>query len=184
MSDLREIIKAGLMALGYTALVNDNMCGCGIDDIAPCDEPGIGCQGGWKVPCKREACLNRDENGEQCFCEGIDPFAPDGQKFPEWCYTRNKEARLMSKVEFVSYDGKYPNLCSGALVLRIDGEITIFPEYCMSSGGRVWFDDSWKGHVYQDDWRVEVPVKYRHLQEEINKVVNNNVSRGCCGGCL
>lgn len=90
----------------------------------------------------------------------------------------------MSKIEFVSYDGKYPNLCSGTLVLRIDGEITIFPEYCMSSGGCVWFDDNWAEHIDHGDWWVEVPMKYRHLQEAINKVVNNNVSPGCCGGCL
>lgn len=36
-------------------------------------------------------------------------------------------------VEFVSYDGDFPNLCSGTLVLRIDGEKVTFPKYCMCS---------------------------------------------------
>ena len=49
----------------------------------------------------------------------------------------------MSKVEFVSYDGKWPNLCSGKLVLSIDGVTVEFPEYCMNSGGSVWFDEEW-----------------------------------------
>lgn len=50
-------------------------------------------------------------------------------------------------VEFVSYDGDFPNLCSGTLVLRIDGEEVMFPKYCMRSGGSVWFDDEWHEHV-------------------------------------
>ena len=29
-------------------------------------------------------------------------------------------------VKFISYDGKYPNLCSGRLVLEIDGERVAF----------------------------------------------------------
>ena len=31
-----------------------------------------------------------------------------------------------SNVEFISYDGKYPCLCSGKLILRIDGVIVTF----------------------------------------------------------
>lgn len=30
-------------------------------------------------------------------------------------------------VEFVSYDGAYPNLCSGQLVLKINGQAREFP---------------------------------------------------------
>lgn len=87
--DMREIIRAGMDALGYSALVND-MCGCELDDIATCDEPGIGCHGGWKVPCKREECPNRNEDGDQCFCEGAYPFGREGLEFPESCYTTTK----------------------------------------------------------------------------------------------
>lgn len=28
-------------------------------------------------------------------------------------------------IEFVSYDGKYPNLCSGQLVLKINGQVRV-----------------------------------------------------------
>ena len=55
-------------------------------------------------------------------------------------------------VEFVSYDGDFPNLCSGTLVLRIDGEEVTFPKYCMRSGGSVWFDDEWHEHVESGEW--------------------------------
>lgn len=50
-------------------------------------------------------------------------------------------------VEFVSYDGRFPNLCSGTLVLKIDGVERTMPQYCMSSGGSVWFDNDWGEHV-------------------------------------
>ena len=39
-------------------------------------------------------------------------------------------------VEFVSYSGKYPCLCMGTLVLKIDGE-TRELRNCMVSGGSV-----------------------------------------------
>lgn len=34
----------------------------------------------------------------------------------------NKNNEHSQNVEFVSYTGKFPNLCSGVLTLRIDGE--------------------------------------------------------------
>ena len=35
-----------------------------------------------------------------------------------------------SHVKFISYDGKFPNLCSGQLVLEIDGVICYFGHKC------------------------------------------------------
>ena len=87
-------------------------------------------------------------------------------------------------VEFVSYDGKWPNLCSGTLVLKINGEEKVFPEYCMYSGGTVAFDDDWEETVTQGPWTVDVPDELLDYKEEIEKVVNDNVPWGCCGGCV
>lgn len=86
-------------------------------------------------------------------------------------------------VEFVSYDGKYPNLCSGTLVLRIDGVEVEFAD-AMKSGGSVWFDEEWCEHVDCGTWNVDVPNEYLYLIDEIEKCVNDNVCWGCCGGCL
>lgn len=44
-------------------------------------------------------------------------------------------------VKFVSYDGKYPNLCSGTLVLEVDGEKREIP-YALCSGGSAYFDEN------------------------------------------
>lgn len=87
-------------------------------------------------------------------------------------------------VEFVSYDGDFPNLCRGTLVLRIDGEEVEFPKYCMRSGGTVWFDDECGEHVESGEWSVNVPAKYANLKDEIERCVNENVEYGCCGGCV
>lgn len=87
-------------------------------------------------------------------------------------------------VEFVSYDGRYPNLCSGTLILKIDGKVVTFPAYCMQSGGGVSFDNDWCEHVSSGLWTVEVPEKYKQHEDEINVVVNRNVEHGCCGGCV
>lgn len=87
-------------------------------------------------------------------------------------------------VKFVSYDGAYPCLCMGKLVLSIDGEVVEFPEYCMHCLGSVWFDEDWSEHVEEGDWSVEVPKQYAHLTAEINACVNANVPHGCCGGCV
>jgi hypothetical protein len=87
-------------------------------------------------------------------------------------------------VEFVSYNGRYPNLCSGTLVLKINNKVVQFPDYCMRSGGGVWFDSGWDEHVDSGLWTVEVPDKYKQYEDEINAVVNRNVEQGCCGGCV
>lgn len=86
-------------------------------------------------------------------------------------------------VEFISYDGKYPNLCSGNLVLRIDGEeVTL--QGCLISGGCVSFTSDWDEVVTSGEWDVDVPKAYLAYEDEIIRVVNENVRQGCCGGCV
>lgn len=88
------------------------------------------------------------------------------------------------RVKFVSYDGEYPCLCMGKLVLNIDGSDVQFPSYCLSSGGSCGFDDDWNDWISKGDWSVNVPEEYKDLKDEITKVVNDNIPNGCCGGCL
>ena len=102
---------------------------------------------------------------------------------------RGEEA--MANIEFISYDGDYPNLCSGNLILSINGERFESKhcgddEYCtLVSGGNVWFDDEWDDHVEYGPWTIDgLPKKYMYLKNEIEDVINMNVPEGCCGGCL
>ncbi len=100
-------------------------------------------------------------------------------------------------VKFVNYTGKYPNLCRGTLTLEIDGiEYTFGGKYnepetdfkqFWCSGGNVRFDDNWCAHVEREEWTIDVddlPEQFREYAQEIDRVFNENVEWGCCGGCI
>ena len=94
-------------------------------------------------------------------------------------------------VEFISYTGKYPCLCSGTLTLKIDGvEVKFgythngeadYPPFWESGGG---LDEDYC--PYENKWEIDVsrlPEQYRKHAGEIDYVFNENVEHGCCGGC-
>lgn len=105
----------------------------------------------------------------------------------------------MEHVKFVSYDGKWPKLCTGTLVLNINGTdysfgfTTVpgmskcdFPMF-WHSGGRVSFDNDWSANVTSGRWQIDsldLPKQFREYADEIDEVFNNNVPYGCCGGCV
>lgn len=96
-----------------------------------------------------------------------------------------------SHVEFISYTGSYPNLCSGLLTLRINGEIHTFgyrkeaefPSFWLSGGGLL---PDYEG-TYNGEWIIDkkdIPEQFKDYAEEIDKIFNENVEYGCCGGCI
>jgi hypothetical protein len=89
----------------------------------------------------------------------------------------------MHNIEFIKYTGDYPNLCRGLLTLKINDKIVEFPKDCMCSGGSCFIKQQ-KGYVTTGDWTVNVPDEYNDYKKEIEDLVNENVPRGCCGGCL
>lgn len=103
----------------------------------------------------------------------------------------NKEEN--GHVKFISYTGRYPNLCRGVLTLEIDGTLMKFGIGEMhhsfwTSGGSVSFDNEWENaYVEQEEWVIdyqELPKHIREYASEIDKVFNENVPYGCCGGCI
>jgi hypothetical protein len=83
----------------------------------------------------------------------------------------------------ISYDGKYPNLCSGTLVLRIDNIIYTFPSHCLSSGGGITNNYE---TIVNGPWNiVDYPENFpENLMQKALELVNNNIRHGCCGGCI
>jgi len=90
-------------------------------------------------------------------------------------------------VEFVSYDGKWPCLCYGTLIIKVDGKSYSF-NHAMVSGGCIMGGPStdWDMWAEQDDWELnlEEHPELEQYKEEITRVVNKNVPQGCCGGCI
>ena len=108
-------------------------------------------------------------------------------------------------VKFISYSGKYPNLCSGVLTLEIEGKRVTFghqsgklffgkgesedePDYPVfwKSGGCVQYVDE-EFLVEEDKWIIkkkDIPYQYQKYADEIERVFNEHVPYGCCGGCI
>ena len=97
----------------------------------------------------------------------------------------------MRSIEFVSYNGRYPTLCSGWLELKVDGEpwrkyVNLF------SGGKCYLDNHGNEVVEQGPWDLsryeyDAWIGYGFSDaeiEEIIRVLNENVEHGCCGGCI
>ena len=95
-------------------------------------------------------------------------------------------------VKFISYDGKYPCLCMGTLILEIDGTKYSFGNKgkfheFWSSGGTCGFTGDWEANVTDGEWIInvdEIPEQFRQYANEIDEVFNDNVTYGCCGGCI
>ena len=88
-------------------------------------------------------------------------------------------------VEFVSYDGKYPCLCMGTLIIKVNNK-TYSLKDVMISGGSICRNEDWDMWETYGDWKVDLK-EYPELEpykEEITRVVNENVRQGCCGGCI
>jgi len=86
----------------------------------------------------------------------------------------------------IEYDGAYPNLCAGTLVVHIDGEPWKFPDYCMSPGGSVSFSADWDETVTQGPWSIsEWPLLFpEELKAAVVDKINEVVEWGNCGGCV
>jgi hypothetical protein len=94
-----------------------------------------------------------------------------------------------ANLEFVSYDGEYPNLCSGTFVFDWNGERHEIRR--LSSGGSCGFNSDYSEEFVEDgpwdfdDDAITPRVKLTPLQHKaIRDLINDNVSPGCCGGCL
>ncbi len=89
-------------------------------------------------------------------------------------------------VEFVSYSVKFPNLCSGELILNIDGKDVKFPSGSLDSGGGVYNDGCGDYYAESGRWTIDL-YDYPELEPmraEIEACINENIPHGCCGGCI
>ena len=91
---------------------------------------------------------------------------------------------MKHKIE-IDYDGAYPCLCSGHLVVTIDGTPYDFGYFSLESGG--YIADDWES-VYTDEWIIKkYPTNFPNdekLKKAVLKAINKKIEHGCCGGCI
>ena len=61
---------------------------------------------------------------------------------------------MSNKIE-VMYNGEYPALCMGDLVIVVDGKEWKFPNSCLSSGGSAGVDGGYNEYCYYGDWSID-----------------------------
>lgn len=101
------------------------------------------------------------------------------------------------EIKFVSYDGEFPTLCMGTLVLNIDGEQYYFSDFIdkddhhfrsfWRSGGSVQFDEDWNENISRGAWELTklfLPDFLKPYGQQLIDIFNENVAYGCCGGCI
>lgn len=92
---------------------------------------------------------------------------------------------IPSRVNLVSYTGKYPNYCSGELTLDIDGEEYLFgnwwPVRLRPEGACEKF---W--HMDDGEWLIDyekLPDEIKEYADEIDAIINEALECRHCGGC-
>lgn len=121
---------------------------------------------------------------------------------------------MNQKIEFISYDGKYPCLCDGILTVKINGNICRFSNCIYSdydeksqkliynkndyprfwkSGGCIQQDDEWNMWSEKGPWEIDLSTycqkeyftkEILDLMDDLIKMFNEHVPQGCCGGCI
>ncbi len=90
----------------------------------------------------------------------------------------------------VRYDGKYPNLCCGKMVVEISNPKKLrpweFSEDCLFCDGFAYESDKGERVIGFGDWTV---VKWpdgfpENMKQPVTNAVNRQVRKGCCGGCI
>ena len=93
----------------------------------------------------------------------------------------------MKNVEFISYSGRWPALCSGTLCMEVAGKIHTFGygERWWECGGSCWYANGETGND-TGPWRLNknyLPEELYPYADEMLAKFNANVSFGCCFGC-
>lgn len=84
------------------------------------------------------------------------------------------------KFEFVSYTGEWPNLCSGTMIFKVDGK-EYHIERLESTGG---LNEDYEPYIGK--WKIKkdkLPEELKPYLKDIEKLANDNIELGCCGGC-
>ncbi|MDR2863982.1 MAG: hypothetical protein LBV68_00020 [Spirochaetaceae bacterium] len=95
-------------------------------------------------------------------------------------------------VQFIKYGGVYPTACLGTLTFSYvespgSAPKIISVESPLKTGGQCYDDGTPEGVFTKGKWRLRMSM-FPYLSKvdflELERLVNQNVPEGCCGGCL
>lgn len=99
--------------------------------------------------------------------------------------TKSKEqSKSDPDIQFASYDGQYPTLCMGTLVIVVNGVVYKLNDV-LRSGGSCNYRESCGTTI--GEWTIveeNLPDELKQHADKIARIVNENVELGCCGGCM
>lgn len=90
-------------------------------------------------------------------------------------------------LKFISYDGKWPNLCRGILIVEKDGKRYGLNSVLVSGGCCGFNRDYSESYIERGPWEIykeNLPQELQDDYHELLELVNDNIDYGCCGGCL
>ena len=101
----------------------------------------------------------------------------------EYEINKPKDIEKFCNIEFVGIIEKPWALCGSTVILKINGQEIEF-DHILGSGGSVsWGEDG--DEINHGPWCVgNLPEYLEKYEEEITKIINENVDWGCCGGCI
>jgi hypothetical protein len=85
----------------------------------------------------------------------------------------------------IQYDGEYPNLCSGTLLVTLKGVTYDFGRNSLCSGGTAYLDDD-NAVVTEGEWSINKwPENFPDsAKAAVLRAINCEIQCGCCGGCV
>ena len=88
----------------------------------------------------------------------------------------------MVKIKIEKFVENRYALCSSLLIMSVDGESFRVE---LISGGSVSFIEYMSEYIEHGPWSIfKMPKKFKHLEKEIEDVINKEIPWGCCGGCV
>lgn len=88
----------------------------------------------------------------------------------------------------IEYDGEWPCLCMGHLIVWVDDIKWDFGSYVLRSGGSIESDDDWNMWATEGEWYIDkdafpegFPMKF---YDDVMDEINSHIMHGCCGGCI
>ncbi len=88
-------------------------------------------------------------------------------------------------LEFISYDGSFPNLCRGDFIINLYGRKWLLK---LKTGGSATCYGGAAEHITRAPWQLYedyIPDDFpRDLIPAVLLLAEKHVPQGCCGGCI